>query len=112
MRYTNQVVIFLAIFTTCLVVSDVVWDAYLPGRIYNCTDFNTGFLMPGNWVHGNYVIVPKINPHDSMSQPDSIEQGWNLEKLWLLWVLFIFVSAAISASFTFPFFHRRKKITS
>jgi len=85
------------------------WDVYLPGRIYNCTDFNSGFLLPGCWVHGHYVIVPQINPHDSMSLPDSIKEGWSYGKLWLLWLSFIFASITTSAAVTFVIFYCRNK---
>jgi hypothetical protein len=113
MRYIKQAVTFLVILAPCLVASEIVWDAYLPGQIYNCSDCNLfGVLMPGSWVHGNYVTVSKINTYGSMSQPDSIKEGWSLEKLWFLWFSVFFASVAISVSLTVGIFYRRKEISS
>jgi hypothetical protein len=84
-----------------LILAGMVWDMYLPGRIYNCTDFNSGFFMPACWVHGNYVTVDEVNPHDSMSLPDSIKKGWSVGKLWLLWFSFVAVFIAISRLLAF-----------
>src|ERR1039457_2202371 len=99
MRSTNQFVTFLTALPVCLLLSGIIWQIYLPGRVYNCTDDNLiGFLTPGYWVHGNYVTVSEINLHDSMSQPDSIKEGWSVGKVWLLWWSFVAVSVAISGS--------------
>jgi len=66
------------------------------------------FLHPGDWVHGDYVTVPKINPNDSMSMPDSIKQGWSVPKLWLLWWSFVAASVAVSASLASLFFLEKR----
>jgi hypothetical protein len=102
MRSTNQFVTFLTALPVCLLLFGIIWQTYLPGHIYNCTDDNLiGFLTPGFWVHGNYVTVPEINPHDSMSKPDSIKEGWSVGKLWLLWLSFVAASVVVSRLMAF-----------
>jgi|GEM_PF-4057097 len=47
MRSTNQFVTFVTALLVCLFLSGIIWQEYLPGRIYNCTDDNLiGFLTP------------------------------------------------------------------
>lgn len=102
MRSTNQFVTFLTVLLACLILSGIIWQFYLPGHIYNCTDDNLiGLLTPGYWIHGNYISVPKINPHDSMNEPDSIKEGWSAGKLWLLWLSFVIASAVVSRLMAF-----------
>jgi len=108
-RLLAKIATFLITLLVCLILSGIIWQILLPGKVYNCTDDNIfGFLWPGDWIHGNYVTVPKIDPSDSMSKPDSIKEGWSVPKLWLLWWAFVFASAAISTSLTFLLFRSRK----
>jgi hypothetical protein len=96
---TGRNITFFTLLLGCIFVCTIAWDDWFPGKLYNCTDsVPFDFLQPGNWVHGNYVTVAKINPNDSMSMPDSIKQGWSVPELWLLWWSFIAASVAISAS--------------
>src|SRR5215472_3507039 len=98
---TGRNITFFTLLLGCVFICTIVWDASFPGKIYNCTDFMfLDFLHPGSWVHDPYVTVPEINPHDSMSMPDSIKEGWSIPKLWLLWGSFIAASVAMSASLT------------
>ena len=68
-------------------------------KLYNCTDATfLDFLQPGNWVH-HPVPVPQITVGRSMSEPDTIKQGWSIAGLWCLWAVFVGVS--ILASWVF-----------
>jgi hypothetical protein len=107
-RLIAKVATFLMMLLVCFILSGIVWQILLPEKVYNCTDDNFfGFLRPGDWIHGAYVTVPKIDPSDSMSKPDSIKEGWSVAKLWCVWLLFIFASVAASASVTFLIFRSR-----
>jgi len=100
---------FLVALLFCTVFCTLIWDNFVVGKLFNCTDslpFN--FLSPGDWVHGNYITVPKINPSDPMDKPDSVKEGWSIRKLWLLWLVFVFASVTISASMTFLIFRSPK----
>jgi hypothetical protein len=112
-RLAAKAATFLVALLFCTVLCTFVWENLVVGKLFNCTDslpFN--FLNPGDWVHGNYVTVPKINPSDPMDKPDSILEGWSIPKLWLLWLAFVFASTAISASLTYLIFRRRKSKVS
>jgi hypothetical protein len=112
-RLTAITATFLIAALFCTVLCTIVWGDFVVGHLFNCTDsvpFN--FLIPGDWVHGNYVFVPKINPSDSMSMPDSIKEGWSIPKLWLLWCSFVAISIVISASLPFLIFRPRKLKTA
>jgi hypothetical protein len=99
-RLVAKVATFLITLFACLILGAIIWQILLPGKVYNCTDDNIfGFLRPGDWVHGNYVTVPEINPGDSMEKPDSIKEGWSVLKLWFLWWAFILMSIGISSTF-------------
>lgn len=85
----------IAKFTAALFVTTAVctvgWQAVVREYVYDCTDDNfSGFLPPGNWVHEwedhPVMTVPKIIHGRSMSEPDTILQGWSVAKLWCLWV--------------------------
>jgi hypothetical protein len=108
-RLLAKAATFLVALLFCTALCTFVWDNLVVGKLFNCTDslpFN--FLNPGDWVHGNYVTVPEINPSDPMDKPDSIKEGWSIPKLWLLWWAFVFASTVISVSLTFLIFHCRK----
>jgi hypothetical protein len=109
-RLMAKVAIFLIMLLACTISCTVIWGNFVDGKLYNCTDslpFN--FLSPGDWVHGNYVTVLKIDPSDSMSKPDSIKEGWSVPKLWFLWFSFFAVSVAISLLPTFLICRRKKR---
>src|SRR5271170_3737184 len=104
---------FLVLLSGCTIFCTVVWDKYNDDKLYNCTDaIGFDFLHPGDWVHGNYITVPKINPSDPMDKPDSIKEGWSVPKLWLLWWSFVAASVVFSASLTFLIFRHRKSTSS
>jgi len=73
-----------------------VWQEFVTDKLYNCTDPGwLDFLSPGDWVHGQFAIVPIIK-RGAMSDPDTIKAGWSISRLWYLWSSFIAVSVIIS----------------
>ena len=101
---------FLVALLFCAVVCTILWDNFVVGKLFNCTDslpFN--FLNPGDWVHGHYVTVPQINPNDPMDKPDSIKEGWTIPKLWFLWSSFVAAAVAVSTSLTILIFRQRNR---
>src|ERR1051325_9944358 len=89
-------VVLFVMAIACALVWRMVSD-----RLYDCTDDNVlGFLRPGNWVHswqGHPVqVVPQVIHGRSMSEPDTIKEGWNITKLWNLWFCFVAVSLLVS----------------
>jgi hypothetical protein len=110
---TGRSITFVILLLGCATLSAIAWDNFVAEKFYNCTDsVPFDFLHPGDWVHGNYIFVPQINPTDPMDKPDSIKEGWSVPKLWILWWPFIFASVAISAALAFLIFYRSKKISS
>jgi hypothetical protein len=113
MKFLVQIIVCSTTPIICLILSAIIWQFYFPEKIYNCTDDNLfGFFRPGNWVHGDYITVFKIDPNDSMSKPDSIKEGWSVGKLWFVWWAFIITSIAISTLLPFLFFRSRKSRTA
>jgi hypothetical protein len=109
MKFLIQIIVCCTTPIICLILSAIIWQFYFPEKIYDCTDNNLfGFFRPGSWVHGDYVTVPKIDPNDSMSKPDSIKEGWSVGKLWFVWWAFIVTSVVISASLPLLLFRPEK----
>jgi hypothetical protein len=108
---TGRNITFFVLLLGCIFICTMVWDESFPGKLYNCTDPGLlDFLRPGDWIHGNYVSVTHIDPGDSMDMPDSIEEGWSVPKLWILWWLFIAASVAVSAMLSSLIFWQKKPI--
>jgi hypothetical protein len=100
---------FLFLMLVCTISCTAIWGNFVDGELYNCTDaIPFGFSHPGDWIHGNYITVPRIDPSDSMDKSDSIKAGWSVPKLWLLWWSFVAASVAISASLTYLIYRLRK----
>ena len=81
---------FAAKFILTLAVSQIacaiLWQTLITEHLYDCTDGGVvDFWAPGDWVHGNVVVVPHIMPPHSMSEPDTIKAGWSGTRLWYLW---------------------------
>jgi hypothetical protein len=112
-RRTARNVMFIILLMGCTIFCTFAWDKCVADKLYNCTDaIGFDFLHPGDWIHGNYVAVPEIVTGRSMSEPDTIKEGWSIPELWCLWWSFVAASVAISASLTFLIFHRRKSNAS
>ena len=80
-------------------VCTIIWQEAVNNYLYDCADGNLlDFLSPGNWVHFYHgvVYVPHVTHDHSMSDPDSIKQGWNVTRLWYLWFSFFTLSLFIS----------------
>jgi len=101
---------FVILLVGCTIFCTFVWDKFIADKLYNCTDeVGFDFLQPGNWVHGDYKTVPQIATGRSMSEPDTIKEGWSVPKLWLLWWSFVAASVAISALLAFLICWRKKR---
>jgi hypothetical protein len=106
MGVAGRASIFLLKFTFTLVIMTIAcaiaWEAFVDNRLYSCTD--PGFfdyLDPGDWVHEHgglpIKVVPQVVPTDDMSLPDTIKEGWTVQRLWYLWYAFLGVSLLVSA---------------
>lgn len=74
---------FAGAFLVCTVVSTNVWDCFVAGSIYHCTDsLFIEFLTPGEWAH--------------LHEGDTLRTGWSITGLWWLWAAFVFLSLIIS----------------
>src|SRR6266516_1365694 len=90
----------LARFVISLVVMTVactiIWQEFVAERLYDCSDDHMlRFLRPGDWVH-HPVAAHRVVPARTMSEPDTIKEGWNVTGLWCLWSLFFAVSLVVS----------------
>jgi hypothetical protein len=101
-RSTGRNVTFLMLLLACTIYCIQAWDKYIAGRLYVCTDSVPWvFVHPGDWVHGDYVIVSQDHFPRSMSEPDAVKAGWNVPKLWCLWWSWIVASTALSSLLSF-----------
>ena len=93
-------------FLTSLVVMTVIctaaWEV-VSERLYDCRD-SVGFdyWQPGNWVHGNVVAVQWVSHHRSMSELDTIKDGWSVPGLLCLWCSFVASSVVTSLALALP----------
>jgi hypothetical protein len=83
------------------IVCTIVWEVFVFGRLYYCSDPLLDFLHPGDWVHsvnGHLVaVVPHVvaGPTNGLDT-DTIKEGWSVTRLWHLWICFIAVSVVLS----------------
>jgi hypothetical protein len=93
---------FLMLLLACTIYCTFAWDKYVADKLYICNDsVPYVFLHPGDWVHGDYVTVPRIVTPRSMSEPDAIKEGWSVAQLWLLWWSWVAASIGVSALLAF-----------
>jgi hypothetical protein len=95
-----RTVISRAVFVGSLVVTTIAcswgWEALIKNQLYNCTDdVPLDYFQPGQWVH-HPVAVPQVASSRSMSEPDTIKQGWSVSSLGLLWLSLVLASLVIS----------------
>jgi hypothetical protein len=97
MRYALNILSrFLASLVLTTIASTLVWEV-VNERLYDCTDaFGLDYWQPGNWVHRDVALVHHVVHHRSMSEPDTIKEGWSVTRLSSLWYLFVSVSLAVS----------------
>jgi hypothetical protein len=102
-RIVKVMMKFCVVFFAATIICTVLWQ-YTAADLYDCTDdgFPPGYLAPG-WIHDlpqqSIKTVPQVVHGRSMSEPDTIKEGWDVPRLWRLWYAF-FVTSLV-ASFTF-----------
>jgi len=80
-----SVAVFMGSFVVITIACTSTWEVFVKNHIYNCTDdLPLDYLQPGQWVH-NPVAVRHVVSGRSMSEPDTIKEGWSVWRLWLLW---------------------------
>src|ERR1043165_4468011 len=93
-RFTIKFAISLIVTT---IICTTLWQEVVNENLYDCTDaFGFDYWEPGHWVHGNFITVNHIIHHRSMSEPDTIKEGWTMPRLWQLWYSFVLASVATS----------------
>jgi len=91
---------FLVSWVVMTIVCTAVWGVVSEG-LYDCTDsIGFDYWHPGNWVHGDVAVVQQVVHHRSMSEPDTIQQGWSMARLWSLWYSFVSFSVVASMIIT------------
>jgi len=77
---------FAATLILCSIASTFIWECFVAGTIYHCTDPGfLEFLSPGDWVH--------------IRSGDTLHAGWTMTRLWCLWYSFIIASVVVSLAF-------------
>jgi hypothetical protein len=90
---------FAVVFYFMTIGCTVVWERFVDGNIYDCTDPLFGYLYPDGWVGGNNFpveAVDKVVSGRSPSEPDELKKGWNIAGLWVLWGSFFASSLIVS----------------
>jgi len=93
---------FLVSLFVMTVICSIVWENFVDGKIYDCTDPLFGYLSPDGWIGGDnfpVVVVKQVVSGRSMGEPDEIKEGWSVTDLWVLWFLFFGASLVISILF-------------
>ena len=99
MRQLKRVVTFATSLGLLTTIFSVVWGVFITDSVYNCTDaVGFDYLQPGNWVHSSVAFVKQVRAGRSMSEPDTIKEGWSVPALWALWVAF-FGSSVVASAF-------------
>ena len=101
LRKLKSAVKFVIVMIAMTIVCAIAWQEVVAEHLYDCTDSVPGdFFRPGDWVHAfdGHSIVPvaHVVHGRSMSEPDTIRQGWSMTGLWLLWLSFVAISAVVS----------------
>ena len=112
----NRAIKIVARFLMSLVVMTIIctaaWEV-VSERLYDCTDsLGFDYWHPGNWVHRDVAVVQQVVHHRSMSEVDTIKDGWSVAGLWCLWYSFVASSVVASVVITFlPWITRRWRPT-
>jgi hypothetical protein len=97
-KSTAKFVIAMFVMT---IVCTIVWNTFVFGRLYYCSDPVWDYLHPGDWVHTidghppavvHYVVAGPRNGFDT----DTIKEGWSMTRLLHLWYCFVAISIVIS----------------
>jgi hypothetical protein len=93
-------------------VMGVIWEIYFHEKVYNCTDsLPFGYFPPGDWVHGEVQTVAVIRNNVPMSNPDTLLEGWSIERLWQTWWLMFGGTVLASLAITCPVFMKSRQRT-
>lgn len=98
-RKLKTIVKFAIVMFAMAIACEIIWDEFVAQNLYDCTDaLPFGYFSPGHWVHVYHgvVYVPHVTHDHSMSDPDSLKQGWSVTGLWCLWCLLFGISTAVS----------------
>ena len=110
MRWMLKIVakFFIALFVMTMICT-FVWQKFIYGTLYYCSDPPLDFLNPGDWVHVidghpvqvvSHVVAHQLFQVDASGSSwvacDTIKEGWSVTRLWHLWYLFVAISLAIS----------------
>jgi hypothetical protein len=91
---------FFVVLFVMTIINAIVWECFA-FFLYDCTDAGLpGYFGPGQWVHNfdghSVMAVPHVVHGRSMSEPDTIKEGWSVARLLYLWFAFFIVSLAVS----------------
>jgi len=97
----KRTVKFSIVMLIMTIIYTIVWDQVVAAKIYDCTDsVPFGYLRPGDWVHSwtghPMATVSQVVHGRSMSEPDTIKEGWSVSRLWYLWLVFATFSLVVS----------------
>jgi hypothetical protein len=84
----NFLLIFGMVFFVATAACFIVWEKFVDGNLYNCTDPALGYLSPDGWVGGGkwqVITVKKVVGGRSINEPDEIKEGWSVAGLWGAW---------------------------
>jgi len=103
-RSSISAVVFVVSLVGTTIACAIIWEVFIHPNVYDCTDPGfIDYLTPGDWVHeagGRPVAVVRDVVHArSMSEPDTIKQGWSIVRLWHLWYALVSASVLISLMF-------------
>src|SRR5881409_2770465 len=83
--FALRTVKFVAALLCCTIVCTSLWAQFVTDSLYNCTDPGwLDYLFPGHWVH-HPIAVGHVVAGRSMSESDTIKEGWSVTGLWCLW---------------------------
>jgi hypothetical protein len=91
---------FFLVFYFSTIGCTIAWEAFVDGKIYDCTDPLAGYLTPDGWVGANnfpVVVVKHVVTGRSIANCDEIKEGWTVTGLWCLWSTFF--AGSLIASF-------------
>jgi hypothetical protein len=92
-RLLNRIAKLVIVMVLMTVTSSMIWNRFVTDTLYNCTDaVGYDYFHPGDWVHARVAFVSHIVTGRSMSEPDTIKEGWSKADLWSLWISFFVVS--------------------
>jgi hypothetical protein len=92
---------FLVAMFLMTIVCTIIWENFVDGKIYDCTDPLFGYMSPDGWIGGDnfpVVVVKHVVSGRSIGDPDELKEGWSVGDLWGIWFLLFTTSLEISLS--------------